>query len=391
MNLNRPKYFIIYAGSSPYIIEEMQKLPELFEFEAYENIILTINRLKELKKVFVRPDAILSDVNLPGLSGFDFYNKIIADSFFSNVPFILYNKIEHPEYFKISIKNKVDDYYQGNFKITDLHTRIFYLKKYLSYSPKAGTDNYVSFSIKLPLSKRLFDIFTSSFAILILSPLLLVISVLIKLESKGPLIYKSKRVGSGYNIFYFYKFRSMRIHSDKKIKELENKNIYKVEDDFRICPDCQRLGYPCSPELYIHGEKICENIYLKRKKAKIDQTFKKFENDPRITIIGNFIRKTSIDELPQLFNVLKGDMSIVGNRPLPLYEAEMLTSDQWAERFLGPAGLTGLWQVMLKNTKDDTNFNRKMIDNYYAKNYSFWRDLLIIFKTIPVLIFQKNK
>ncbi len=81
---------------------------------------------------------------------------------------------------------------------------------------------------------------------------------------------------------------------------------------------------------------------FENKKQKAASTFIKIKDDPRVTKVGKFIRNTSIDELPQLVNVLKGDMSIVGNRPLPLYEAEMLTSDDWSERFMGPAGITGL-------------------------------------------------
>jgi len=347
MSNNRPKYHIIYAGCSPVIIEELKSRDDLIGFEVFENVITTINRLKELKNIFVRPDAILCDVNFQGLSGFDFYKKVIADSFFYNIPFILYDSMKNQPNKQLARELKVDDLYSGNFKVEKFHTRVFYLNKYLNYKPKPANFEEIPFKVKIPFSKRFFDFSSSLMAIILLSPLLLFVAVMIKIGSKGPIIYKSKRVGSGYNVFYFYKFRSMRTKADTKVKELESKNVYKADDKLEICTDCTKTGGYCSPLLYIHGETICENLYLKRKKAKIESTFKKFADDPRVTRIGKFIRKTSIDELPQLFNVLKGDMSIVGNRPLPLYEAEMLTSDQWSERFLGPAGITGMWQVML--------------------------------------------
>ena len=112
---------------------------------------------------------------------------------------------------------------------------------------------------------------------------------------------------------------------------------------------------------------------------------------PRVTKIGNFIRNTSIDELPQLINVFKGDMSIVGNRPLPLYEAEQLTSDDWSARFMGPAGITGLWQVELRGKKGVmSEEERKALDNKYAESYSFWGDIRLIFRTIPALLQKEN-
>ena len=97
-----------------------------------------------------------------------------------------------------------------------------------------------------------------------------------------------------------------------------------------------------------------------------------------------------MDELPQLFNVVKGDMAIVGNRPLPLYEAEQLTTNEWSMRFLGPAGITGLWQIIKRGKSDMSDRERKKLDNFYTKKFSIWLDLKIIFMTIPVL-FQKEK
>src|SRR5206468_11307693 len=109
-------------------------------------------------------------------------------------------------------------------------------------------------------------------------------------------------------------------------------------------------GSCCMSVLYLNGNALCEKVYLRQKKEKDEGKFIKISNDPRVTRIGKFIRNSSLDELPQLINVLKGDMSIVGNRPLPLYEAEKITTDQFNLRFIAPAGITGLWQVTKRGT-----------------------------------------
>ncbi|MCX6252601.1 MAG: sugar transferase [Bacteroidetes bacterium] len=256
----------------------------------------------------------------------------------------------------------------------------------------------------MPLSKRLFDIIVASVALACLSPLLLVVIIAIRIESKGKIYYTSKRVGR--KMFDFYKLRSMRIGADDELTKLaKEKNKYVVEQvrasiDFsKPCPKCELLppGETCSPVLHIGKITICDYWYIFQKKevALSKSTFVKISDDPRITRVGNFIRKTSIDELPQLINVLKGDMSIVGNRPLPLYEAELLTINSISKRFLAPAGITGLWQVELRGRRGFmSDEERKNLDNKYAEhfvgdNYSFWYDLNLILRTIPAL-FQKD-
>jgi Sugar transferases involved in lipopolysaccharide synthesis len=246
----------------------------------------------------------------------------------------------------------------------------------------------------LPVMKRLFDIVFSSLAILCLSPLLILTAIAIRLESKGPVIYKSKRVGSNYRIFDFLKFRSMYTNADKRLKEFNNLNQYNDEQD--IAHEKEVIQANESNEmdeiiLISDDYVIPEQEYIAQKSVEKKNSFVKFENDPRITKVGSFIRKYSIDELPQLINILIGDMSIVGNRPLPLYEAELLTSDEYIDRFMAPAGLTGLWQVEKRGDSGKMSAEeRKQLDIQYAKNYSFAMDMKIILKTATAFVQKEN-
>ncbi len=145
-------------------------------------------------------------------------------------------------------------------------------------------------------------------------------------------------------------------------------------------------------------KKICETLFLYQKKIQEEEnsSFIKIVDDPRITKVGKFIRNTSIDELPQLINVLKGDMSLVGNRPLPVYEAEFLTQDQLSTRFLAPAGITGLWQVELRGKGGDMSEEERIeLDNKYADiftsgKYTLWYDIKLLLRTIPALFQQST-
>jgi lipopolysaccharide/colanic/teichoic acid biosynthesis glycosyltransferase len=272
-----------------------------------------------------------------------------------------------------------------------------YLRTYLNYFTAESTQETSKREYRIPWDKRLFDIVVSLFALLILSPLLLIVAIAIRLESKGKVFYFSKRVGTGYRIFDFYKLRSMRTGADAALKDLKHLNQYDADNKESVkaedCPRCNALpeGEYCSEVLFTEGKKICEYWYFENKKQKAASTFIKIKDDPRVTKVGKFIRNTSIDELPQLVNVLKGDMSIVGNRPLPLYEAEMLTSDDWSERFMGPAGITGLWQVEKRGKGGQmSEEERKALDNQYARTYSFWGDIKLILKTIPALFQKEN-
>jgi hypothetical protein len=136
---------------------------------------------------------------------------------------------------------------------------------------------------------------------------------------------------------------------------------------------------------------VAESDYNREKEEEINNAFVKIENDPRVTKVGRFIRKYSIDELPQLFNILKGDMSIVGNRPLPLYEAEKLTVDSSIDRFMAPAGLTGLWQVEERGKGGMMSAEeRKQLDITYGQTYNFMLDMKIIFRTLTAFVQKEN-
>ena len=253
------------------------------------------------------------------------------------------------------------------------------------------------YSFHLPLWKRAFDIAASLGAILCLSPIFAITAIAIELESKGPIVYKSKRVGSSYKIFDFYKFRSMYPDADKRLAEYKTQNQYNAEVE-RLGPSTSAvLQVPLANDrsagslLYSDNFSTTEHDYLKNKSTERANTFFKMENDPRVTRVGRIIRKYSIDELPQLFNILKGDMSVVGNRPLPIYEAEQLTSDNYIERFMAPSGLTGLWQGEKRGNGGSLSpEERKQLDIKYARTFSFSLDMKIIIRTFTAFIQEEN-
>ncbi|MEY8723258.1 sugar transferase [Bacteroides stercorirosoris] len=253
-------------------------------------------------------------------------------------------------------------------------------------------------TFRLPMWKRTFDILFAGTAVIILSPLLIGTAIAVRAESKGRVIYKSQRVGSNYQIFNFLKFRSMYTNADKRLKELNALNQYQIEEveNSDEGPEIRfddLSGTPDEEENLLISDDfvISEEDFIKQKEKTKQNTFVKIENDPRVTRVGRFIRKYSIDELPQLFNILKGDMSIVGNRPLPLYEAELLTSDAYIDRFMAPAGLTGLWQVEKRGGAGKMSAEeRKQLDIKYARDFSFWLDMKIIFKTLTAFVQKEN-
>jgi len=212
---------------------------------------------------------------------------------------------------------------------------------YLDTLPLLTFDSTPDELIQL-LIKRLFDCFSSIIAILILSPVFLITAIIIKVSSKGPIFFRQQRCSLSGRRFTLYKFRTMVVDAESKLEEL--------------------LAY-----------------------NEMQGPVFKMENDPRLTKAGKFLRKFSIDELPQLWNVFRGDMSLVGPRP-PL-PAEVDKYEPWQRRRLSMRpGITCLWQARGRNKIND--FNEWMeLDLEYIDNWSLWFDFKILLKTVPVVLF----
>jgi exopolysaccharide biosynthesis polyprenyl glycosylphosphotransferase len=191
------------------------------------------------------------------------------------------------------------------------------------------------------IAKRLIDFVLAAILVIALTPLFLTIAALVKLRSPGPVFFVQERMGLNKRRFHLYKFRTMVLDAEKRMAELQHLN-------------------------------------------EVDGPAFKIRDDPRVTRLGHFLRKTSLDELPQLFNVLKGDMSLVGPRPLPIRDYEAFSTAWHRRRFSVKPGITCLWQVMGRN---DIPFERWMeLDMQYIDEWSLLLDLQILLKTIPAVM-----
>ncbi|MGE3077117.1 MAG: sugar transferase [Dehalococcoidia bacterium] len=200
-------------------------------------------------------------------------------------------------------------------------------------------------SVPVPFWKRLIDIAGASFGLLVLSPVLLVIGLAIMAESPGGAIFRQARVGKGGKVFTCWKFRSMVRGADKMLDGL-----------------------------------IAQN--------EADGIIFKIKDDPRRTRVGKFVRRTSLDELPQLWNVLRGDMSLVGPRP-PTVTEVLRYDERHLGRLAATPGLTGLWQVTLRRERHDFA-DMVELDVRYADEMSFWLDMKIMLKTVPTVLGGKG-
>lgn len=254
---------------------------------------------------------------------------------FQKVPFFLVCTNLDLSICKLALRAGITDIFNTPVSIPNLETRInFMIDNWADLNITSKSHKQRSY--KVHFSTRIFDLVIAISALLIFSPLFLIIYILIKINSKGPGIYGSLRVGSDYKIFKLYKFRSTTLDPSNGSADYES-------------------------------------------------------NEGCLTSkVGRFIQATKLNELPQLWNVLKGEMSIVGNAPLPLYQAEKLTTDKYVLRFRAPAGITGLWQVEKRFTKGIiTEEGRWSLDNNYAQNQSFMTDMQVFLRTFSAL-FRKG-
>ena len=178
----------------------------------------------------------------------------------------------------------------------------------------------------------------------------------------------------------------MYVGADRALKSLGHLNLYNDTKQDEVKLTCDHPGKDCVMIVNLFSKYVCEHSLNQSNSS----AFFKIKDDPRITRVGRFLRNTSMDELPQLINVLRGDMSLVGNRPLPLYEAEKLTKDEAILRFAAPAGITGLWQVTKRGKGDMSETERIELDKEYASNHSLVSDIKLMIKTIPALLQSEN-
>jgi lipopolysaccharide/colanic/teichoic acid biosynthesis glycosyltransferase len=350
-----------YVGKNPANIEKLVKLFKRgYASDSIDNARAELKRSIDQEKNTL-PEVIFCESNFDFSAVKGFVQFLKNNPAFASIPFIMDSsnlcEMEMGLYKKHML---ADDIIQiETAEQNSLMGKVRFLNKVKSKVAEMKNSLKEDEEMVIPqvnihsILKRSFDILVSMTALLLLSPLFLLIAIAIRLESKGPIFYISQRAGRGYKIFNFYKFRTMFIGADLQIQDLSHLNQYGD------------VSKPMGPSFF------------------------KIDNDPRATKVGAFLRNSSLDELPQLLNVLLGDMSLVGNRPLPLYEAATLTTDQCAQRFLAPAGMTGLWQIKKRGRVDMSVEERINLDIDYANKYNFMYDLWIMANT-PSALIQKS-
>ncbi len=318
---NNFNVIIIGAGKVGRLLEqEIQSRPELG--------LRVIGFLDDFKDIKVNQNNVLGKVeDFAGIARRFFINTVFV-TLYSDEKMLL-NILEQSRDLKIAVRVVPQGF---EWMSTDVHRYNIGIIPILEYT-------HIEISYRQQ-AKRVFDFFLSFFGIICLLLIFIVLAIWIKLDSPGPVFYRSKRYGKGGRIFNMYKFRSMLVNADALLEQLKDKN-------------------------------------------EVDGPIFKIKKDPRITRVGAFLRRYSLDELPQILNVFKGDMSLVGPRPLPIEQIEREDLRQLKRLNIRP-GITGLWQIKGRSNVSFQRFLRW--DIWYINNWSFSLDLYILFQTIPVVL-----
>lgn len=347
---------LLFVGCSPHEKSNILNFPtdDAYKFTVESNAFRAYRWLEQRVEnlaTYQPPYAVICHADWLRENNFFFVRQMALHPELRYVPVIAVTKNGPPLTKPQMADYRIDDCYALPVDWQKVAERIEFLNQFkpqvLEQTQRIAKEN---FRIQIPLKKRIFDITGAIAGIVLFSWIWAPVMLAIWMESKGPVIYKSKRVGFGYQVFDFLKFRSMYHHADQLLPEVSHLNQYNGQNGHHA-------------------------------------VFVKIPSDPRVTRVGRFIRKYSIDELPQLLNVLRGDMSLVGNRPLPLYEAEQLTRDEWIARFLAPSGITGLWQITKHDSPNMSTEDRISLDLQYSKTrYSVMNDFIITLKTFSALV-----
>lgn len=338
----------LYVGNNS---ELVKKLTTVFDFGySAETLRIALHAIRKMEHQDIAViQTIILDTGL-NMEDLEELKKVLVSSNgpFLSVP-VLYNvnKLNHIERNLLLETKIVDDLIDLEGSFTAINERVIFLRKIkdsIKNCPGAilVETNVQAIGALRNIVKRSLDIVISSFLILLLVPVFLIIAAIIKAESKGPVLYNAYRAGRGYQIFKFFRFRTMKVGADRMVN-----SIPQLNQNFQ-----QRTA-----------------------------GFAKSRKDRRLTRSGSFLQHFRLDELPQLFNVLIGDMAIVGNKPLPLHEASSLTTDEWAERFIAPAGITGLWKIRRTTFSDMSVEERLKLDIDYARRHNLLMDFAIMLKT----------
>jgi lipopolysaccharide/colanic/teichoic acid biosynthesis glycosyltransferase len=317
----------------------------------------------------LNPDLVVLDLMMPDIDGFETCRRMKAER---NIPILLLSALTDITSVSEGFTYGGDDYVCKPFQSRELTLRIDNLLHHGTFDRKETT-NYSNPHTHLgpDLSyndvskrfyqriKRVMDILIAAMSLILLSPLILFTAILLRFDSPGPVIFKQKRVR-----------RKEKKSTSRDHLELETFTCYKFRTMYQgTTPDTYQRYLEASIQSHHDHTAVIQ---------KDDNKTRKLTSDPRITKFGKFLRRSSIDEIPQFWNVLKGDMSIVGPRPPIQYEVEMYKP--WHRtRLRAKPGMTGLWQVTTRSSADFDELVR--IDNWYYEHQTLWLDLKILLKT----------